>query len=423
MKNKISYIYIFIAIFSISFFATCKNSTENIDIQEGVLIEAEPLAPERETNASLKTKDTLNYLLSLNDEHQLVIDSAVNEQKKYLTLIRKKDMLLTEIEDSIKHIEADNKAKKEKADKKKPNKDKPKKVKPLDTSSVVIDSLTKELSKHKAMVADYEKKKSMIDQEIDKLRKKMPVPFTELQAYIKRTNGAKVFYYQGTKYFAYIADLSKETIRMHWKNPKKKGRPFNRFSAVAEYLRTDKKEIPLMITNGGMFSPNYAPQGLLIADSIQVMPLDTGNFPEAGNFYLMPNGVFSVDKKGIPSIDTTQGYELRVKSKKYKPMYATQSGPMLVINGRIHGSFTKGSANRKIRSGVGIISDKKVAFILSINPANFYDFSYMYREVFGCKYALFLDGAISQMYLKDVENDDINGNFGPIISISKKMKK
>ena len=105
---------------------------------------------------------------------------------------------------------------------------------------------------------------------------------------------------------------------------------------------------------------------------------------------------------------------------KIKVKLATQSGPMLLINGATHPKFTQGSTNEKIRSGVGKINDKKVIFAITIDESNFYEFAIFFKEIFGCKDALFLDGAISQMYLKDVSPHLTGGNFGAMISVSKK---
>ena len=55
--------------------------------------------------------------------------------------------------------------------------------------------------------------------------------------------------------------------------------------------------------------------------------------------------------------------------------WATQSGPMLLINGAINPEFQENSANLKIRSGVGIIDDRNVVFVISNEPINFYDFA------------------------------------------------
>lgn len=123
------------------------------------------------------------------------------------------------------------------------------------------------------------------------------------------------------------------------------------------------------------------------------------------------------------------GYFIRIKegahisttsSFKNKDIsYATQSGPMLVIDGNIHPLFKQGSENVNLRSGVGIMPDGKVVFIISkSNQTNFYEFASIFKEKFGCKNALYLDGAISKMYLKGNRKEDVGGDFGVMIAVS-----
>ena len=47
----------------------------------------------------------------------------------------------------------------------------------------------------------------------------------------------------------------------------------------------------VMITNGGMFDPDYSPHGLLICDGKLYKKLDLRT-AKGANFYLQPNGVF-----------------------------------------------------------------------------------------------------------------------------------
>jgi uncharacterized protein YigE (DUF2233 family) len=89
------------------------------------------------------------------------------------------------------------------------------------------------------------------------------------------------------------------------------------------------------------------------------------------------------------------------------------------VNGDINPNFKKGSTNVNIRSGVGYMSSSKVVFIISNEEINFYDFAKVFKDCFGCTDALYLDGAISQMYLPEIGRYDSGGNFGGIIGIIK----
>ena len=106
--------------------------------------------------------------------------------------------------------------------------------------------------------------------------------------------------------------------------------------------------------------------------------------------------------------------------KNIIPDLATQSGPMLIINGKHHPKFNHGSKSKKLRSGVGILPNGNIVFIISEKAhTNFFQFATIFKDIFGCNDALFLDGAISEMYIKDIHNCK-NNNFGPIIYVTKK---
>ena len=132
-----------------------------------------------------------------------------------------------------------------------------------------------------------------------------------------------------------------------------------------------------------------------------------------GNFYLQPNGVFFIDKNQQPGILPSGQFTARESSAQF----ATQSGPMLLINGHIHRAFQPNSDNLAIRSGVGQVDENRVVFALSNTPVNLYQFASIFKEYFNCKNALYLDGRISRMYLPELRLDRLDGDFGPIIGI------
>ena len=138
-------------------------------------------------------------------------------------------------------------------------------------------------------------------------------------------------------------------------------------------------------------------------------PLDTsrGN----GNFYLKPNGVFYLTTDNIPIICNTINFKDNGKIK-----YATQSGPMFLVDGLIHSAFKEKSSNLNIRNGVGILPDNKVVFAMSIKEINFYDFANYFKSL-GCKNALYLDGLVSRTYLPEKNWIQTDGNFGVIIGV------
>lgn len=161
--------------------------------------------------------------------------------------------------------------------------------------------------------------------------------------------------------------------------------------------------------NGGMYMEDLRPLGLYVENGRQIRKLITKT-EGYGNFYLQPNGVFGVDAKAEAFIVTTSAYGAR------EVRYATQSGPMLVVDGAINSAFKQGSANVQIRNGVGILPDGKVLFAISREPVNFYDFALFFQQK-GCTNALFLDGAISRTYMPGEGIEQMNGALGPLIAV------
>ncbi|MFW2061635.1 phosphodiester glycosidase family protein, partial [Acinetobacter baumannii] len=86
------------------------------------------------------------------------------------------------------------------------------------------------------------------------------------------------------------------------------------------------------------------------------------------------------------------------KAKVFQPDYATQSGPMLVINGRINPLFIATSDSKKIRNGVGI-KNNKLYFVISKYRVNFYSFSQFFQKFLEVEQSLYLEGYISSLYL------------------------
>ena len=98
---------------------------------------------------------------------------------------------------------------------------------------------------------------------------------------------------------------------------------------------------------------------------------------------------------------------------------ATQSGPMLVIDGKLHPRFLKHSTSRYVRNGVGTSADGTQAiFAISNNTINFYDFALFFRDHLKLRNALYLDGNISRMRAPSLSRNDLGfGALGPIIGV------
>lgn len=196
-------------------------------------------------------------------------------------------------------------------------------------------------------------------------------------------------------------------IRMYWTD--ESGKRYANFQNLHNQLRTNGDSL-LFAVNAGMYNKNRAPQGLYIENAKTIEPLNTTT--EHGNFYMKPNGIFLIDKTGAKVLTTTEF------TKHSSPtLFATQSGPMLLIDGEIHPNFNEGSKNLHIRNGVGIADDGAVIFAISNKPVNFFDFATLFKERYGCKNALYLDGFVSKCYLPERKRNDTGGNFGVMIGV------
>jgi uncharacterized protein YigE (DUF2233 family) len=206
---------------------------------------------------------------------------------------------------------------------------------------------------------------------------------------------------------SYTVNPRAQHLALYWKDDA--GQRLRSLGQLRSYV--ESKHVRLLFAmNGGMFTPNFAPLGLYIQDYRQYSPLDT--LSGSGNFYLKPNGVFYLSADNHATVCTTADFR---SSNLIR--YATQSGPMLVVDGQIHSAFKEGSANRQIRNGVGILTDGQVLFAMSKVEISFYDFAEYFRRQ-GCRNALYLDGFVSRMYLPDKGWRQTDGDFGVMIGVT-----
>lgn len=209
-----------------------------------------------------------------------------------------------------------------------------------------------------------------------------------------------------------IVDPKTEELKLYWKNDK--GEIIKSLQGLATFVESKNKNL-VFAMNGGMYMEDNTPLGLYIEEAKTIRKLNTGK--GSGNFHLKPNGVFYITNDKVPTVCATENFIADTKIK-----YATQSGPMLVVDGKIHNAFTKGSENLNIRNGVGILPNNKILFAMSKGMVNFYDFADFFLKQ-GCKNALYLDGFVSRTYLPEKNFIQKDGNFGVIIGVTKAKKK
>jgi uncharacterized protein YigE (DUF2233 family) len=218
--------------------------------------------------------------------------------------------------------------------------------------------------------------------------------------------------YRGVAYSTHEVDPKKDDLQMFLKFSN--GVYIHDFTGLQTYL-AGKGEKLLFAANAGMFQPDLTPCGLLVLNGEQVSPLNTND--GQGNFYMKPNGVFLINQKHEARIVNSANYVDELSPA----VWATQSGPMLVLRGDINPDFISDSKNLYIRSGVGVRADGMIVFAISQSPVNFYSFAALFRERLKCPNALYLDGGISQFYPSGVKSKAPQ-SFGPLIGVVTKAK-
>lgn len=188
------------------------------------------------------------------------------------------------------------------------------------------------------------------------------------------------------------------------------GTPYGQFSAIDRALAAEGQRL-IFAMNAGMYHDDRAPVGHYVEDGTERMRvIDT---PGPGNFGLLPNGVFCI-REGRADVMETRAFQEAAPACRY----ATQSGPMLVIDGALHPRFLADGTSVYIRNGVGTSADgRRAIFAISDSPVNFHTFGTLFRDTLEMPNALFLDGNISRLYAPQIRRDDFGFNMGPIVGV------
>jgi uncharacterized protein YigE (DUF2233 family) len=218
---------------------------------------------------------------------------------------------------------------------------------------------------------------------------------------------AKRITFRGHSFDWIKVDPTKLEVNLYWRDSE--NRPYSDFTQVKAQVEKHGGTL-LFATNAGIFSSDVTPGGLHIENGTELHALNLRD--GEGNFHMKPNGVFFIEG-GTASVLESSAYSL----KKRSPRIATQSGPMLVIDGKLHPAFTEGSDNRNIRSGVGVDKKGYVHFALSNDRVNFHDFGSLFLEALKCPNALYLDGSISEFYLPALDRTPSGSGYCGIIGV------
>ena len=193
---------------------------------------------------------------------------------------------------------------------------------------------------------------------------------------------------RGATYVVLRVDLRAARVKVLWKNSV--GAPYG---SVDQAYRQLGGEL-LALTNAGIYSESHTPEGLHVEEGGTLSPLNLNG--GEGNFYLKPNGVFYVadDRAGLVESEKFNSLSGRAGAQE-----ATQSGPLLVIDGEVNRDLKPDSQSLYVRNGIGVKSPDEVYIVISEGEVNLYDFASVFKEQLHCRDALYLDGCVSQMYL------------------------
>ena len=211
------------------------------------------------------------------------------------------------------------------------------------------------------------------------------------------------------RYIVCVVDPVEYQIALHLLDPE--GKPWRSLTRLAEFQRGQGKPFTFA-TNAGMYHEDLTPVGLHVENSRDVAKLNTGS--GEGNFFMKPNGVFGMTLDDKPFILDTVAF----LNAKPDVKFATQSGPMLVIDGTIHPRFEPDGASRFVRNGVGLTEDRKLIFAISRDPVSFGAFARLFKHEFKCPNALYFDGVVSAFSIGD--SIIVGGGYpaGPIVSVT-----
>lgn len=215
--------------------------------------------------------------------------------------------------------------------------------------------------------------------------------------------------FEGDRFIVCAFDPSRQTLGMVLED--RMGRPYRSFDQLRDALGRKADQVAFAM-NAGMFDADGKPLGLHVQDGEPRYPVNRRS--GAGNFYMAPNGVFWMDRDGAHVAPTAFYYEM----KPVGVTQATQSGPMLVINGKLHPTFGHDGPSRNIRNGVGVTRDRQAMFAISVDVVSFGKFARFFRDSLDCPDALYLDGYVSALWNPAAARPKQLHPLGPMIVVS-----
>ena len=191
--------------------------------------------------------------------------------------------------------------------------------------------------------------------------------------------------------------------------------PEGNFRSLASFAASRDPRTIAFAVNAGMFDEAGDPIGYFVQGGERTKELNTAE--GEGNFHMLPNGVFFGTGDSW-EIRTAEDFRANVGER---PDFGTQSGPMLVVNGRLHPEIRPDGPSRTIRNAVGIDQQGRAHFVISAAPISFGKLARFYRDELKARNALYLDGSVSQLWNPATERLDGGAPIGPILVVERKV--
>jgi uncharacterized protein YigE (DUF2233 family) len=189
------------------------------------------------------------------------------------------------------------------------------------------------------------------------------------------------------------------------------GAPLRGFAALSSTLGPDRDKV-LFAMNAGMFDATGWPVGLYVENGAERRAVNRASGD--GNFYMQPNGVFWTDAAGL-HLTATAAYDAG-----HKPLWATQSGPMMLMDGKLTPNISTDGPSRYLRNAVCVLAPKDAVFVISDDAVSFGRLARFMRDRLGCRDALYLDGAVSGAWIPSRKRMDDHAPLGPMVVVLRK---
>jgi uncharacterized protein YigE (DUF2233 family) len=232
-----------------------------------------------------------------------------------------------------------------------------------------------------------------------------------------RTEGpCETISFESVPYLVCSFDPAADDIRLFLRD--EAGAPFGQFDRLANHVASQGGSL-VFAMNAGMYHEDRRPVGLYVEEEESEMGLVKNAGP--GNFGMLPNGVFWIED-GAAGVTETLAYAERFADDP--PRFATQSGPMLVVDGELHPALNPDGTSTRRRNGVGVSADgRRVVFVISDSPVNFHAFARLFRDELDVPNALYLDGAVSKVYAPALERNESGLDMGPMVGVVRAARK